>query len=377
MSKRKKKMTGYKKSLLIWFLLLLIASEACLIYVSTTLKMYEKGNIEGYMTSLIKDMKTASKVGNINKYLSYNKVESKYEKNSSFEEGYKELFNESKLSYKKNDKESTYNIYADDTMIASVTLDSKKVRRLGILSFEEYSIKEIETYSKNGIYNIDVYVNSNYDLYINDIKVSDDDLLSKEEIKEYSEVYDKVDLPYENHYKITNLTKKPKIKVMSGNDEIKVTNEKSTYYGVSYFKTDDKDAAFAKLTNKDYDPLTFAKNWSLFLTADLPGERYGLYTLTPNLVEGTALYKRAYSWATNVDITFTSMHTLDKDTFTNVKMNGFTVYNENAFSVDIYLEKNMTLVNGEKRVDTLNDTFYYAYIDGAYRLITMKSKGDN
>ena len=377
MSKRKKKMTGYKKSLLIWFLLLLIASEACLIYVSTTLKMYEKGNIEGYMTSLIKDMKTASKVGNINKYLSYNKVESKYEKASSFEDGYKELFNESKLSYKKNDKESTYDIYADDTMIASVTLDSKKVRRLGILSFKEYSIKEIETYSKNGIYNIDVYVNSNYDLYINDIKVSDDDLLSKEEIKEYSEVYDKVDLPYENHYKITNLTKKPKIKVMSGNDEVKVTNEKSTYYGVSYFKTDDKDAAFAKLTNKDYDPLTFAKNWSLFLTADLPGERYGLYTLTPNLVQGTALYKRAYSWATNVDITFTSMHTLDKETFTNVKMNGFTVYNENAFSVDIYLEKNMTLVNGEKRVDTLNDTFYYAYIDGAYRLITMKSKGDN
>ena len=377
MSKRKKKMTGYKKSLLIWFLLLLIASEACLIYVSTTLKMYEKGNIEGYMTSLIKDMKTASKVGNINKYLSYNKVESKYEKNSSFEEGYKELFNESKLSYKKNDKESTYDIYADDTMIASVTLDSKKVRRLGILSFEEYSIKEIESYSKNGIYNIDVYVNSNYDLYINDIKVSDDDLLSKEEIKEYSEVYNKVDLPYENHYKITNLTKKPKIKVMNGNNEVKVTNEKSNYYGVTYFKTDDKDAAFEKLTNKDYDPLTFAKNWSLFLTADLPGERYGLYTLTPNLVEGTALYKRAYSWATNVDITFTSMHTLDKDTFTNVKMNGFTVYNENAFSVDIYLEKNMTLVNGEKRVDTLNDTFYYAYIDGAYRLITMKSKGDN
>lgn len=377
MSKRKNKMTGYKKSLLIWFLLLLIASEACLIYVSTTLKMYEKGNIEGYMTSLIKDMKTASKVGNINKYLSYNKVESKYEKNSSFEEGYKELFSESKLSYKKNDKESTYDIYADDTMIASVTLDSKKVRRLGILSFEEYSIKEIETYSKNGIYNIDVYVNSNYDLYINDIKVSDDDLLSKEEIKEYSEVYDKVDLPYENHYKITNLTKKPKIKVMNGNDEVKVTNEKSNYYGVTYFKTDDKDAVFEKLTNKDYDPLTFAKNWSLFLTADLPGERYGLYTLTPNLVEGTALYKRAYSWATNVDITFTSMHTLDKDTFTNVKMNGFTVYNENAFSVDIYLEKNMTLVNGEKRVDTLNDTFYYAYIDGAYRLITMKSKGDN
>ena len=252
--------------------------------------------------------------------------------------------------------------------------NSSKIRKFIGENFKEYFYVLENDESFN---NIDVYVNSNYDLYINDIKVSDEDLISKEEIKEYSEVYDKVDLPYENHYKITNLTKKPKIKVMSGNDEVKVTSEKSTYYGVSYFKTDDKDAAFAKLTNKDYDPLTFAKNWSLFLTADLSGERYGLYTLTPNLVQGTALYKRAYSWATNVDITFTSMHTLDKDTFTNVKMNGFTVYNENAFSVDIYLEKNMTLVNGEKRVDTLNDTFYYAYIDGAYRLITMKSKGDN
>ena len=377
MRKRKKKMSGYKKALLIWLLLLLVGSEACLIYVSTTLKMYEKGNIEGYMTSLFNDMKEASNSGNIDKYLSYNKIESEYEKTSSFEEGYKQLFNESNLSYKESDKENTYDIYADDIMIASVTVDSKKERRLGILSFEQYSIKEIETYSKNGIYSIDVYVNSNYDLYINDIKVNESSLVSKEEIKEYSEVYDKVDLPYENHYKITNLTKKPKIKVLNGDEEISVTNDKNTYYGVSYFKTNDKDAAFEKLTNKDYDPLTFAKNWSLFLTADLPGERYGLYTLTPNLVEGTALYKRAYSWATNVDITFTSMHTLDKDTFTNVKMNGFTVYNENAFSVDIYLEKNMTLVNGEKRVDTLNDTFYYAYIDGNYRLITMKSKGDN
>ncbi len=377
MRKRKKKMSGYKKALLIWLLLLLVGSEACLIYVSTTLKMYEKGNIEGYMTSLFNDMKEASNSGNIDKYLSYNKIESEYEKTSSFEEGYKQLFNESNLSYKESDKENTYDIYADDIMIASVTVDSKKERRLGILSFEQYSIKEIETYSKNGIYSIDVYVNSNYDLYINDIKVNESSLVSKEEIKEYSEVYDKVDLPYENHYKITNLTKKPKIKVLNGDEEISVTNDKNTYYGVSYFKTNDKDAAFEKLTNKDYDPLTFAKNWSLFLTADLPGDRYGLYTLTPNLIEGTEIYKRAYNWATNVDITFTSNHSLDEDTFTNVKMSGFTVYNENAFSTDIYLEKNMTLVNGEKRTDVINDTFYYAYIDGNYRLITMKSKGDN
>ena len=56
-------------------------------------------------------------------------------------------------------------------MIASVTLTSKKERRLGILSFEDYSIKKVETYSKTGIYNVDIYVNDNYDLYINGIKI--------------------------------------------------------------------------------------------------------------------------------------------------------------------------------------------------------------
>lgn len=377
MSKRRKKMSGYKKSLLVFFLILLILSEITLIYLSSTLKMYEKGNIEGYMTYLIKDMKKASKTGNIKKYLSFNNTSSPYEKSSSFEKGYKELFENSKLSYKKNtNEENTYDIYADDILIASVTLTSKKERRLGILSFEDYSIKKVETYSKTGIYNVDIYVNDNYDLYINGIKALDEDLLSKEEIKEYSEVYDKVNLPYEKHYKISDLTYKPKITVKDGDNEIEVKNDKNTYYASSYYKASSKEDAISKLFNKDFDEITFAKNWSLFLTADLDGERYGLYKLTPNLVEGTSLYKRAYNWATNVDITFTSIHTLDSDTFTNVKVDNYIVYNENAFSVDIYLEKNMTLVNGEKRVDTINDTFYYAYIDGAYKVVSMKAKGD-
>ena len=377
MSKRRKKMSGYKKSLLVFFLILLILSEITLIYLSSTLKMYEKGNIEGYMTYLIKDMKKASKTGNIKKYLSFNNTSSPYEKSSSFEKGYKELFENSKLSYKKNtNEENTYDIYADDILIASVTLTSKKERRLGILSFEDYSIKKVETYSKTGIYNVDIYVNDNYDLYINGVKASDEDLLSKEEIKEYSEVYDKVNLPYEKHYKISGLTYKPKITVKDGDNEVEVKNDKNTYYASSYYKASSKEDALSKLSNKDFDEITFAKNWSLFLTADLGGERYGLYKLTPNLVEGTALYKRAYNWATNVDITFTSIHTLDSDTFTNVKVDNYVVYNENAFSVDIYLEKNMTLVNGEKRVDTINDTFYYAYIDGSYKVVSMKAKGD-
>ena len=373
--RRKKKMSLYKKSLIVFALILLILSEAALIYVSTSLKEYENGNIDNYMSSLIKDMKKSANNKNIKKYLSYNNIESIYEKNPSFEEGYKQLFNESKITYKESDK-NTYDIYADENIIASVTLNSKPTHRLGLLSYNKYDISKIETYSKNGIYSAEVYVNSNYDLYINDVKVSEDDLVSKEEIKEYSEAYDKISLPYQNHYKITNLTKKPKITVKDKENSVNVTNENSSYYALDYFNTDNSEKAFEKLTNKDFDPLEFAKKWSLFLTADLGGERYGLYELTPNLIEGTSIYKRAYNWATQVDITFTSLHSLDKETFTNIKVDNYVVYNELAFSVDIYLEKNMTLINGEKRVDVINDTFYFAYYDGAYRLISMKAKGE-
>ena len=373
--RRKKKMSLYKKSLIVFALILLILSEAALIYVSTSLKEYENGNIDNYMSFLIKDMKKSANNKNIKKYLSYNNIESIYEKTPSFEEGYKQLFNESKITYKESDK-NTYDIYADENIIASVTLNSKPPHRLGLLSYNKYDISKIETYSKNGIYDVEVYVNSNYDLYINDVKVSEDDLVSKEEIKEYSEAYDKISLPYQNHYKITNLTKKPKITVKDKENSVNVTNENSTYYALDYFNTNDSEKAFEKLTNKDFDPLEFAKKWSLFLTADLGGERYGLYELTPNLIEGTSIYKRAYNWATQVDITFTSLHSLDKETFTNIKVDNYVVYNELAFSVDIYLEKNMTLINGEKRVDVINDTFYFAYYDGAYRLISMKAKGE-
>ena len=373
--RRKKKMSLYKKSLTVFALILLILSEAALIYVSTSLKEYENGNIDNYMSSLIKDMKKSANNKNIQKYLSYNNIESIYEKTPSFEEGYKQLFNESKITYKESDK-NTYDIYADENIIASVTLNSKPTHRLGLLSYNKYDISKIETYSKNGIYSAEVYVNSNYELYINDVKVSEDDLVSKEEIKEYSEAYDKISLPYQNHYKITNLTKKPKITVKDKENSVNVTNENSIYYALDYFNTNDSEKAFEKLTNKDFDPLEFAKKWSLFLTSDLGGERYGLYKLTPNLIEGTSIYKRAYNWATQVDITFTSLHSLDNETFTNIKVDNYVVYNELAFSVDIYLEKNMTLINGEKRVDVINDTFYFAYYDGAYRLISMKAKGE-
>lgn len=371
--KKIKRMTMYKKSLIVFTLILCVLFIFSLNYVLQSLKLYENGDFNNYMDNLVKDIKTSAKSNNIDKYFELKTLSSPYEKESDLKEGYHELLKDARMHYKKQEN-SKVDIYADKEKIATVTLDdSDKQNRLGLLAFTNFKIKNIETYDEKGLYITDIYALNNYDVYINDIKVKEENLLEENELEEYKEIKDKIDIPKIKHYHIENLTHKPVIKIKNGDEEIipKIKNNK--YDAKKFFTTDNKEEAFKLLDNKEFDPLELAKKWSLFFSKDLHGPNYGFQILSPNLMPGTEAYKRAIGWATNVDITFTSRHTLDKETFTNVKVSDYTIYNENAFSVKIYLEKNMILPGGKKLKDKLSDEFYFAYIDGAYRLICTKA----
>ena len=158
--KRKiKKMSLYKKSLIVFSLLLLILAECALIYVSNSLKAYEKGDIDNYMNALIKDMQKSAKRGDIEKYFELADIKSEYEDKSSLEKGYKQLFKDAKLTYQKTDDKSKYEIYADDINLATVTLDDSRVEhRLGLLTYTVYEIESIETYNEDGLYTLDFYL---------------------------------------------------------------------------------------------------------------------------------------------------------------------------------------------------------------------------
>ena len=84
------------------------------------------------------------------------------------------------------------------------------------------------------------------------------------------------------------------------------------------------------------------------------------------------MYEMAWGWATQVDITFVSNHRLKNPVFTNEKLENFIIYNDNAFSVEVTLEKNM-IVNGEDKVDKMHDRLYFIYYEGSYKLVDMKS----
>ena len=118
--------------------------------------------------------------------------------------------------------------------------------------------------------------------------------------------------------------------------------------------------------------MDFAEKYSLFLTNDLTGSEHGFSQLRSYVIDGTDMYNVMYGWAHGIDITFTSRHTLKNPIFTNEKLSNFVIYSDKAFSVDVELEKNMT-VKGEDRVMKMNDRLSFVYYNDSWKLISMES----
>lgn len=373
--KDKKQMSLYKKSLIIFTLVSLVASVYALIYVSSVLKAYEKGDPLSFMEKLVEDITTDAKNGKISKHIKLTNVKNSYEKKSDLNEGYKAIFTDAKVTYKKTDKKFVYDIFADGKKIMTVKLkDLGEKHALGLLVYNELEIDNIKTYDEDGLFSVNIEVADKYDLYINDNKVDKKEVKETSIIPQYEEVYDLVELPKLNHYEITGLTFEPKIEVKdSKGKKIDITKEGDMLYAAD-FKTYD---TLAKANIKDnFNPIEFATNWSKFLTMDLgDANMYGFGSLlAPNLIEGTALYKRGYNWATQVDITFTSIH--DLNSMTGQKVSNITVYNENAFSAEVQVEKNMTIhanatTASFEKTDKFHEIMYFVYYDGAYRVVNM------
>lgn len=111
------------------------------------------------------------------------------------------------------------------------------------------------------------------------------------------------------------------------------------------------------------DPLEMAKQWSLFMTKDLNGDKYGFYTMAKYLFKDSEMYKRAWEWATGPDITYTSLHTLAYPPFTKEEVKNYITYSDKCFSCEIFLEKPLYLKFGGTAIDTIHSVFYFGLMD--------------
>jgi len=372
--KKWKRKSLYKKSLTIFTVILLALGISFLVYVFNSMIIYERNLVDNYIEYLAES-------GKLSKNVNEDIFEiSKYEdENASIEDGVKELLRSEDLTIKKNkelsnEKIFAYDIKIEDKVISTVSLKSvDSYTRMAILKIDEWEVTEIKTYFEDGLYNYEINIPTNYKVYINGNEVKEEDIESTKDVEGLERLTEYIEIEKSNYYIINGLVYEPEIKILDEkNKEVKfkINNDKISVN--KDFKEISSYEDAKQYIKDDFNVLELAENWSLFLTDDLGGSEHGFYKFTPYLIENSYMYEMAYGWSHNVDIRFVSSHYLKNPVFTNEKVENFIIYNDNAFSCEVYLEKNM-VVSGKDKVDIMHDRLYFIYYNGGYKLVNMES----
>jgi len=369
-----KRASLYTKSLILFAFVLLILGIVFLSYVWNSMVIYERSMVDNYIKYLAESGKLTENIDEDLFELS------KYEnKNSKIIDGVKKILKSEDLEIKKNSKESNENIFVydlkiNDNIISTVSLkNTNTYTRMAILTINEWEVESLKTNFENGVFKYNITIPKDYKLYINDKEVDDTEIISEGDVEGLERLTKHIEVSKSKTYEINNLVYEPEIKIVDSNNKnvnYDVHGEKIIVEN-KFKKIKDYDSAKQYLKN-DFDIMQLAENWSLFLTDDLSGSYHGFFKLTPYLIEDTYMYEMAYGWSHNVDITFVSSHRLKNPVFTNERIENFVIYNENAFSVEVYLEKNM-VVSGKDKVDVMHDRLYFIYYEDGYKLVDMKS----
>ena len=345
--KSKKRLSVYIKSLIIFAIVLFVLGGMFLGYVYRSLVIYEDNLIENIMNTMLKDGSLAEKFDG-------NFTISSYEKNKDIKKSLKELYKSDSIKYKLDKSASTdelyvYNIFNEDNLITKVSLKlEKKETKMALLTVNHWKIDDISYNFENGFYCYDILIPSNYELKINGESVKEEDVVTETIDKKLDRVSQYTTIPKTKQIVINNLLSKPDIEII--NNDLK------------------------KTLKADIDVLKLAENWSLFLTNDLKGGTRGLQTLSPYLIKDSYMYNMAHGWATGIDITFVSRHYLLNPVFTDEGIENCTIYNDDTFSCEVKLKKNMKLYTGVSKIDELHDDLFFVYYENGYKLVDMQSR---
>lgn len=383
----KKEKTKFKKFLLIYTIILVLLMAVFLIYVANSLIQYEKNQTENYIQNTIEELKKACKKGKIENYIDISKIEkSEFEKEeTSIEEGIYQLLKTQNITYKKsqnstNENKPIYDVYANEKQILEITLNGdQKENRLGLLTYNKWKIEKITNNIENGIYTCNIVAPNNYKIYVNEKELTEQQITQKKQNEGLTQISKYIEIPEIVKYEIPKLLKQPEVKILDENGntvEYKI-QENTIIVDLKTKKIKDEETAKKEIKNAP-NIMKIAEDWSLFLTDDLSGKLHGYYTINKYLIKDSDISKYAYKWATGIDITFISAHQLLKPTFTNQKTENYEIYNENAFSCEMYLEKNMK-VNGKTIKDKMYERMYFVYdkTTSEWKLVNMQSITEN
>ena len=420
----KKKSGAFKKGFLIYLGVLLALAIVFLIYVHGLLVDFEASQIDNVVSAKLEDIKKAASRGRIESEISLDAIKEKYSPSDAELEDYEKAFALGDLTYKKsrsglNAETETYAIFLngfhmgnmelknvrEDTVLAifpiteweivgcgaetfsfdfpsSVTISSggktvegKPSETEGLYSYPVSSLFSEDTViidsagntvSFNGkdpvsFVNYTVKALSTYNVYYGD-KMIDPAKAEKEEIEAYKYVKEYCDsVPDLSVYRLCLIDNGGKISIKdAAGADVEFKQNESHIEAKELAKSDEMPTGLSGQPN----PLEAAEKLNLFTSDDLGGVYpHGFYNLAPYLLEGSYFYDKYWEFATSIDITFTSGHTLDNPIFNSEKVSEFVKFSDECFSCRIEFNKPMHMDNGVYKVDEVNGIYYFVYAD--------------
>ncbi|MBR6697790.1 MAG: hypothetical protein IKL73_05925 [Lachnospiraceae bacterium] len=362
-----KKVSKFWIGLGIYSAILIVLAIIFLVYTDKCLKRYEAAQPEHAVEEYVKVFELKASNNTITDTMVLPSDLSEFEDVDTYKQLYmQQLQNVSAYSFKKNPgsyitESPVYDIYADDKKVAKLTLNAVNTETIfAILTVMDWQVAKLEPVCDVAKKSYTIKVPDIYTVKVNGVALSDKYLtenVTKNQDYEYASEY--VDMPDIVEYKISGLITEPDIKIYSGETEI------------AYEKDDNGNIAINAVVSNSTIPqdkydmaLLMAQTWSNFTTADLSGPSHGLATIRKYLIKDSYYWNMATEYATGVDITFISAHTLQPDPFMDIVIDNYVSYGENCFSCRIFFNKPMYLYKtGATVVENVDSTFYFVYYD--------------
>lgn len=356
-------MKHFFKSYFLFILLLLDLSAIILSKVDFILIEYQDNVPETYIYNTLNNLSSSS-------LLSYFNYNSTYEKKGDAINNIKNYLNKQKYTITKK-ANLFYSIKSNDNEIMNIKLKTGEEKtKLSMLTYKVIDSCQITKLNNNSLYKVTIIVPSNYKVTINGINVNEKDLVKQEKIDGLEDLYNYIEVPYLNEYEIKDLTKEPNIIIKDENNkDLKVCIKDNKIDLSNNFPK----YSSLKEANVDYDIMNFVTNWSLFSTNDLQGVNHGLYSILPYFISNSMLYKHTVNYAYSNSLNYINAHSLSNPIFQNSKVGNVIKYNDNAYSVDVYIEKNLLLLDGKILVDPFNNTVYIGRYNNSWYIIGMKA----
>ena len=362
----------------VYTLILLIGAGLFLGYADRCLNRFEKSQSSYAIEDYFKEFKESLAAKELPKGF-VSEESSKFEDSDLKLEALIAATDGKTLSYEKDaqsydTEEPIYDILADGEAIAKITLSAYNSKTVfGILTIMDWKIKSAEFLNMPSLADYSIWAPEGCSVTVNGIPVSSDYLTGeKKDLELFANAKEYIDIPSVQEYKIPALSKEPEVSITDENGK----NVDFTQDGTTY------EAAFGSESEIPDDmketALNIAETWSLFNTVDLSGPSYGLETVRQYLIPDSYYDGLAKQWATSVDITFTSPHTLEDPKFKNVEVSQYRRITDDCFSVRISFDKPMHLTRtGEIVMDHTDSEYLFVRYEASWRMVDMIAATNN